>query len=123
MQYLKQFGLILLFSFLGELLHALIPLPVPGSIYGLLLLFLALCLGIVRLQQLQETAKFLLQVRPVLFVPAGVGLLESWGELKPLLLPAILLISVSTVLVMGISGRVTQRLLRRKKKTEGEAKK
>ena len=119
MQYLKQFGLILLFSFLGELLHALIPLPVPGSIYGLLLL----CLGIVRLQQLQETAKFLLQVLPVLFVPAGVGLLESWGELNPLLLPAILLISVSTVLVMGISGRVTQRLLRRKKKTEGEAKK
>ena len=45
MKYLRQFGLILLFSFLGEALRALIPLPVPASIYGMALLFLALAAG------------------------------------------------------------------------------
>jgi holin-like protein len=115
MKYLLQFWIILLFSFLGELLHYLIPLQIPASIYGLLLLFAALCTGIVKLPQIKETAKFLIEIMPLLFVPAGVGLLGSWGVLQPILVPVLVIMAVSTVLVMGISGRVTQFVIRRGK--------
>ena len=118
MKYLKQFLIILLFSFVGELLHYMIPLQIPASIYGLVLLFVALLLGIVRLPQVREAAGFLIEIMPLMFIPAGVGLLESWEELQPILIPVIIILIVSTVLVMGVSGSVTQILLRHKEKAE-----
>lgn len=113
MKYLRQLWIILFFSFLGEALHALIPLQIPASIYGLVLLFAALMAGWIRLPQVQETAKFLIEIMPLMFIPAGVGLIESWGELQPILIPVLVIMVVSTVLVMGISGGVTQGIIRR----------
>lgn len=112
MKYIGQFMIILLFSFLGELMHDLIPLQIPGSIYGLVLLFAALLLGIVRLPQVKETAKLLIELMPLMFVPAGVGLINSWKELRPVLVPVVVIMVVSTVLVMGVSGQVTQIVMR-----------
>ena len=114
MKYLRQLLIILLFSFIGEVLHALIPIQMPASIYGLVLLFIALLTGLVKLPQVHETARFLIEIMPLMFIPAGVGLIESWGELKPILLPVILLLIVSTVLVMGVSGQVTQQIMHHK---------
>ena len=78
MKYIRQFLWILLFSFAGELLKFVIPLPVPASIYGLLLLLLALVTGILRLESVKETSKFLIEIMPLMFNPAAVGLLDSW---------------------------------------------
>lgn len=108
MKYLKQFLIILFFSFLGEVLHALIPLQIPASIYGLVLLFLALMTGVVSLEQVKESGKFLIEIMPLMFIPAGVGLMESFGALQEMFLPVLATVFVSTLLVMGISGRVTQ---------------
>lgn len=116
MKYLRQFFIILGFSFAGEVLHALISLQVPASIYGLVLLFIALMAGWIKLPQIRETANFLIAIMPLMFIPAGVGLLESWGELKPVLLPICVIVVVSTILVMGISGRVTQAMIRKNQK-------
>lgn len=118
MKYLRQLLIILLFSFIGELLHAVIPLQIPASIYGLVLLLVALMAGWIKLPQVSETAKFLIEIMPMMFIPAGVGLMVSWGELKPILLPVCVIVVVSTILVMGVSGRVTQTMMRsaRKKK-------
>ncbi|MCI7107750.1 MAG: CidA/LrgA family protein [Lachnospiraceae bacterium] len=111
MKYLRQFLVILLFSFVGELLHELIPLQIPASIYGLVLLFIALLAGWIRLSQVKEAAKFLIEIMPLMFIPAGVGLLESWGVLKPILLPVCVIMVISTILVLGISGVVTQKMM------------
>ena len=108
MKYLRQLLIILIFSFAGEVLHYLVPIQIPASIYGLVLLFIGLMTGLIQLSQVQETAKFLTEIMPMMFIPAGVGLLESWGVLKPILVPVILILVVSTVLVMGVSGLVTQ---------------
>lgn len=108
MKYLRQLLIILIFSFAGEVLHYLVPIQIPASIYGLVLLFIGLMTGLIQLSQVQETAKFLIEIMPMMFIPAGVGLLESWGVLKPILVPVILILVVSTVLVMGVSGLVTQ---------------
>ena len=69
MKYVKQFMIIMLFSFLGELLHGLLPFPVPASIYGLILLFVALCIGMIKEEQIKETADFLVEIMQVLFIP------------------------------------------------------
>ena len=114
MKYIRQFLWILLFSFAGELLKFVIPLPVPASIYGLLLLLLALVTGILRLESVKETSKFLIEIMPLMFIPAAVGLLESWEALSGILIQVLTATVVSTVLVMGVSGMVTQALIRTK---------
>ncbi len=117
MKYLRQFLLILIFSFLGELLRYLIPLSIPGSIYGLVLLFIALMTGIVKLPQVKEASKFLIEIMPLVFIPAGVGLLNSWSVLQPILLPVTVITVVSTAVVMVVSGWVTQLVIRWDKKS------
>lgn len=120
MRYLFQSGRILVFCFAGEVLHAVLPLPVPASVYGLLLLLLALCSGIVRPEQVRETGLFLTGIFPLLFVPAAAGVMELWAELGALLLPAVIAIVPVTVLVFAAAGRTTQALIHRKEKTQNE---
>lgn len=120
MRYLFQFGRILAFCFIGEVLHAVLPLPVPASVYGLLLLLLALCFGIVRPEQVRETGLFLTGIFPLLFVPAAAGVMELWAELGVMLLPAVIAIVPVTVLVFAAAGRTTQALIHRKEKTQNE---
>ena len=69
MKYFKQFLIILSVSFLGEVLHALLPLPVPASIYGLVLMLAALCTGLLKLPQIEKTGLFLVDIMAVMFIP------------------------------------------------------
>lgn len=118
MKYIRQFFIIMAVSFLGEVLKWLLPLPVPASIYGLVLLFLALYTKVLRLEQIEDTANFLIEIMPLMFIPAGVKLLVSWGELRPVLLPVVIIMVVSTIVVMVVSGLVTQAVLRYQGKKE-----
>lgn len=120
MRYLKQFTIILTISLLGEVLHYIIPLPVPASIYGLLLMLAALLTGVVKRDSVREAGAFLVEIMPVMFIPAAVGLLEAWGVLRPVWLPVAVITVVSTVLVMGVSGLVTQFVIRRDERRKGE---
>lgn len=115
MKYLKQFGVILGFSFLGEVLHYLIPLPIPAAIYGMVLLFLALTLKIVPAEWVQNTGNWLVSILPILFVAPAVGLLGCWDVLVPNLLPIVVIIVVSTVVTFAAAGIVTQLLVKVKK--------
>lgn len=120
MVFLRQFLVILGFSFLGEALHALLPLPIPASVYGLVLLFLALCLGVVKPEKVKGAAGFLLEIMPVLFIPALVGLLDVWPLVEPILLPALVIAGVSTLVTMGVTGKAAQWVLRRKEGKDRE---
>ena len=118
MLYLRQFCIILFVSFLGELLHVMIPLPIPASVYGLILMLSALCAGIIKLNQVKETAGFLIEIMPVMFIPAAAGLLDAWPALQAIWIPVILITVITTVLVMVVTGRVTQHMIRRKDRKE-----
>lgn len=120
MKYIKQFILILAISFAGELLKYLLPLPVPASIYGMVLMFLALLTGVIKLEQVRETGKFLIEIMPLMFIPAGVGLMSSWSTLKPLLLPVAVITVVTIITVMVASGHTAQFILKREEKREGK---
>ena len=112
MKYLRQFLIILFVSFLGEVLNYLIPLPIPASIYGILLMFLALELHIIPLSAVRETGRFLIEIMPVMFIPAAVGLLKAWGILKPNWLIYTVIMFATTFIVMILSGRITQAVIR-----------
>lgn len=111
MKYLKQFGIIIVISLMGELLNELLPFSVPGSIYGLLLMLLALVTGVVKVSQVKETSSFLLDIMPILFIPSTVGLMDYFGVLSEILVPVLLVCIVGTALVMGITGVVTERII------------
>lgn len=115
MKHIRQFLIILLFCFLGELLKYLIPLPIPTSIYGLVLMLTALLTGILKVDQVDETAVFLIDIMPVMFIPAGVGLLTSIEALRPNLAAIAVITILTTVLVMGITGTTAQFIMERKK--------
>ena len=108
-KYLFQFARILAFCFLGEFCHAVLPLPIPASIYGLVLLLAALLLGLVQLDDVKEVGLFLTGIFPLLFVPAAAGVMELGSQLMNLLLPAVLAIVPITALVMAVTGMVAQK--------------
>ena len=114
MTYLMEFTRILLLTLMAELLHFLLPLPVPASIYGMLLLFVLLETGWLRVEKIQHAGGFLLEIMPVMFIPAAVGIRSSFDELLPKLPAYILLAVLSTFIVMAISGLITEWFLKRK---------
>ena len=116
MKYLNQFLIILGFALLGEVLQRIVPLPIPASVYGIALLFLALCCKLIRLEQVKEAGVFLTSILPVLFVAPAVGILENWALIKDALVPMILLVLASTVLTFGISGRIAQAIMKKAEK-------
>lgn len=116
MKWIRQFLILLAVTLLGEIFRALIPLAIPAGIYGLVLLFVCLCLRIVKLKQIEGAADFLIEIMPLFFIPAGVGLMTRWVQLRSLLLPVLAAIFGITVLVMIVTGLVTQCMVRQKEK-------
>lgn len=118
MKYVKQFLIILAVSFAGEFLGKILPLPVPGSIYGLVIMFACLLTGVIKVADVKETSRFLLDIMPCLFIPAAVGLMEQWGIIRGSLPAYVVIVLVTTAAVMAVSGRVTQALMKRGEKTK-----
>lgn len=118
MKYIRQLGIILSVSFIGEILNSVIPLPVPASIYGLVLMFLCLQLKLIPAGSVKETGEFLLEIMPLMFIPAAVGLIKAWGILQPVWIPVLTITVVSTVAVLAVAGLVTQAVIRLERKSK-----
>ena len=111
MKYVKQFSIILGISFLAELLEILIPLPIAASVYGLVIMLAKL----IPLEKVETAADFLVDAMSIMFVPATVGIMASVNALKEMLLPICVITVVSTVLIMIVTGRVSQHIIRGQK--------
>ena len=115
MKYLIQLVIILIITFIGEVLHKYIPLPIPASIYGLLLMLVCLKTRIVKLEQVKSTGSFLLEIMPVMFIPAAVGLINVWNDITHIVLPLIFICALTTVLVMVTTGKMTDFILKKER--------
>lgn len=113
MKHVYRFAVILFVSFLGEVLNTLLPLPIPASVYGLVLMLVGLATGLFPTEKMYETGRFLIEIMPVMFIPAAVRLMNDWAVLRDMLLPVVVIAIVSTFAVMGVAGHVTQALIRR----------
>lgn len=118
MKYVKQFLIILGISLIGEVLKYLLPLPIPASIYGMAILFVCLMAGIVKLDDVREAGKFLIEIMPMMFIPAGVGLMDSWETLQPVFFPVCMITVIAIFTVMLATGRLSQWMIRRDRATE-----
>lgn len=117
MKYIRQFLIILSISFIGEVLRMLLPLPIPASIYGMVILFLLLISGKLKLESVKEAGKLLIEAMPVMFIPAGVGLISTWNILSPLIVQVLIITVLTLILVMACSGLITQWVIRNDKNT------
>ena len=122
MRFIKQFLIILFVSFLGEVLKAVLPLPIPASIYGLVIMLALLVLQVVKLEQVEGASMFLIDIMPLMFIPASAGLIDIWPTLKPVLIPLLIMTLISTVLVMVVSGKVTEFVIKLDNKKQKEGK-
>ena len=118
LQYLKQVCLILGFSFLGEVCRALIPLPIPASIYGMVLLFAALSLKLLRPAQVKDAGGFLTSILPVLFVAPVVNLMDCWDQVRSAIAALAVIVAATTVITFGAAGLVTRLIMRGGRKHE-----
>lgn len=111
MRYVIQLFIIICFSFAGELMRRLLPFPIPASIYGIVLLFIALELKWVKVKQIREVSTTLIISMPVMFVPPAVGLISSWENIKDNWPEYLAITFASTFAVMAIAGWTTQRII------------
>ena len=101
-------------SLIGELLHIYLPFPIPASVYGLVLLFIALVTKIIPLGWVESGADILISIMPLLFVPSVVKLVLLKSLILENILPLLTIIVMSSVVVMVVTGKVSQRLIERK---------
>ncbi len=120
MKYIKQFAILVTVCFIGEILHRMIPLPVPASIYGLVLMFCALQFKIMPLSAVEETSDYLLSVMSLLFIPSTVGLMVAWPIIKKNWLSFLLVGVFGTVVVFFVSGHVTQLIMKLSKRSKNK---
>jgi holin-like protein len=113
MKLLIQFLLIMLVTCIGEIIRYIVPLPIPASIYGLVLMFILLYTKVIKLDQVKTAAQFLIEIMPVMFIPAAVGLMNSWSALQPIIIPALVTIIACNIIVMVVTGEVAQIIIRK----------
>lgn len=119
MNYLKQFSIILCFSFAGELLSRIIPVPVPAAVWGIVLLFLGLATHLVPLSAVRDAGTFLTKIMPVLFVAPAVDLMDCWDLVRDNWIGIALVVVLSTVITFAVSGRICQGLIRKEDEHHG----
>lgn len=120
MNYIFQLAIIFGISFIGELLNALLPLPVPASVYGLVILFLLLCTKIVKLEQVENVSEYLMAIMPIFFIEPTVGIMNSYGLVKGNILALFIACFLSFVAVIAVTGLVSQTMIRRKHKKQSK---
>ena len=106
MKYVKEIVIIFGITMVGELLNKFIPLPVPAGVYGLFILLGGLCSGIIKLSDVEVTGNLLLDLMPVMFIPAAVGIIDK------------IITFVTTFIVMSITGVTAEWIIKRQKKGE-----
>lgn len=112
MKYLKQLMIILMAYFLGVILQSVFNLPIPGTVIGLIILFLGLSFGIVKMEMIEDICDVLISHMSFLFVPAGVGLITSLDILKSNVISFSVIILISTVVVWVVTAYVVKMLRR-----------
>ncbi len=120
MRYIGECAIIFGITLVGELLNAVLPFPVPAGVYGLFLLLFLLCKGIVKLEDVEATGNFFLDIMPIMFIPATVGLIEQFGLIKEILVPIVVISLLSTLAVMAVTGKTAELMMGKGKGKEGD---
>ena len=122
MRIIRQLFWVFLFSLLGEIISSVLAsiVAIPGSVIGMVLLFLALQMNVIDLEQVDEVGTWLTDNMAIFFVPAGVGLLANFDVLAEYWVQLIVIMVVTVSLMMLLVGKIVQGIKSRTALTEGE---
>lgn len=101
---------IFLFYFLGECISYLINGFLPGSIIGMLLLFLSLSLKVINSSRVKATAQLITGNMMVFFIPAAVGLMTTFEFLRENWVSFLLACVISTILVLVVVAVIQEKM-------------
>ena len=110
MKLLRQMMIILLICSAGEVIHKLFNLYIPGNVIGMVILFICLCTGIIKLEMISEISKFLIEHLAFFFIPAGIGLIAYFDLFREDLAAILCITFIVSIAVMVISGWTVQAL-------------
>lgn len=101
MKLLLQIGVVFLICLLGEGIALILPFPFPGSVIAMILLFLLLFFGALKVDNIRQKVEFMQQNMAFFFIPAGVGILEYFDVLQATWLPFLLICVITTILTFA----------------------
>lgn len=108
MKIFREFIIILILYFIGDFISKILNIPIPGNILAMILLFLCLCTGVIKLEKVQDISSFFLDHLAFFFIPAGVGLINSFDSIKSSALQIIIICIITTIIVMSVTGIIVQ---------------
>ncbi len=114
MKYIYQFCVIMIFVLLGEMCEHFIPLPIAGSIYGLVLLFLALVFGVVKLHWVEDVANWFHGTMSLFFVAPAVAVIDVWADIADIWWILVLLMVAAYIVTMITTGITADALIKDK---------
>lgn len=113
MKYIREFTIIIVISFIGEILNDVLPLPIPAGIYGLFIMLFLLMSGLLKADSVKKTGGFLLETMPVMFIPAAAGLITIWDKISGIWIQLFVFAIISTIVTMAVTGLVTDRFAKK----------
>lgn len=120
MKFFRESILLLSIYFVSEIISKSLNLPVPGSIIGMILLFVLLTSNIVKIEMVENLANFFLDHLAFFFIPASVGLMTSFSSLKGSIFKIILLCILTTIIVISVTAIIVQFICNKKSIKEVE---
>ncbi|HEI7607482.1 TPA: antiholin-like murein hydrolase modulator LrgA [Staphylococcus aureus] len=118
--FFHQVIVIALVLFVSKIIESFMPIPMPASVIGLVLLFVLLCAGAVKLGEVEKVGTTLTNNIGLLFVPAGISVVNSLGVISQAPFLIIGLIIVSTILLLICTGYVTQIIMKVTSRSKGD---
>lgn len=106
MKYLKQLIIILILSEVGNIVTRFLPIPIPGSVIGLILLYIALETKLIKLNEIETVGNYLKNNMSIMFVPLTVGILNVFDILKLNWINLTIVMVISTLLTMIATGKM-----------------
>lgn len=108
MKIFREFIIILILYFIGDFISKTLNIPIPGNILAMILLFLCLCTGLIKLEKVQDISNFFLDHLAFFFIPAGVGLINSFDSIKSSAIQIVIICIITTIIVMSVTGIIVQ---------------
>ena len=112
MAILLQIGVVLLICLLSEIVSLLLPFPFPGSVIAMIILFILLEAGVIKVGHIRQKAEFMLKNMAFFFIPSGVGIMEYFDVLKSCIVPFIVICVVSTILTFAATAGTVALIMR-----------
>lgn len=120
MKYLIQFTIIMLFVLMGEIIANIVPLPIAGSIYGLILLFVALWTKIIKLKWVEDIATALHSIMALFFIGPAVAIVEVWPQIADTWWKITILLVVVYAISMIMTAVTSEFFMRNKEPIQDE---